>query len=594
MAPQPTLTPPPFTRVLVANRGEIAIRVFRALRELGIESVAVYSDADRYSLHVEAADEAYYVGAPTPADSYLNVDRILDVAERAQVEAIHPGYGFLAENAQFARACSDRGLIFIGPTPDAIDAMGSKTASRELMRAAGVAIVPGTTEAAATYEVALAEAQAMGFPVAVKARSGGGGKGFRVALTEKELQSAYDGASREGERYFSDPAVYLEKYVSDPRHIEVQVLGDHHGNLIHLGERDCSIQRRHQKLVEECPAPGMTPELRSRLGELALGAARAVNYTSAGTIECLLDADGTPYFLEMNTRVQVEHTVTEMATGVDIVAEQIRIAAGSKLSIAQEDVTLRGHAIEVRINAEDAWNDFMPSSGYIRKWNEPSGPGVRVDSGYATGSTVPSNYDTLLAKLIVHAHDRDAAVARLRRALGEFYIEGITTLIPFFEQLSTRVEFVQAETCRDIVSDVHGTLGEGPTDPIVHSSPIVGVEQPGRKPELFVVEVDDRSFSVAVSDPRVGRPIAPTVRARMSMSAGGTGDVVAPIPGNVLSITVAMGDSVEAGQIVAVLEAMKMENEIGAPCDGVVEKVAAISGTAVSAGELLLHIAPSS
>ena len=407
-----------FSKVLVANRGEIALRVLRALEELGIAGVAVYSELDRDALHVRRADEAYLLGPGPAADSYLNVEKLLAVADRAGAEAIHPGYGFLAENAPFARACEEAGIVFIGPPADAIEAMGSKTRARELMAGAGVPIVPGTTEPVATVEDARRVVDAdVGYPIAVKAAGGGGGKGFRVALSEDELEAAFEGAAREGEKFFSDSTVYLERYLPDPRHVEVQVLADTHGNAVHLFERDCSVQRRHQKLIEESPAPAVDEDLRERIGRLAVEAARAVDYRSAGTIEGLL-ADGEYYFLEMNTRVQVEHCVTEMTTGIDIVREQIHIAAGDPLSFTQEEVELRGHAIECRINAEDAAKNFAPAPGRIGAYREPAGPGVRVDSGVTAGSEITPMYDPMVAKLIVWDLDREARVAIAAGAAG--------------------------------------------------------------------------------------------------------------------------------------------------------------------------------
>src|SRR3954464_6967540 len=375
-----------FSKVLVANRGEIAIRVMRTLEEMGIASVAVYSELDRDALHVKRADEAYLLGPGPAPESYLRIDKLIEVAKQAGAQAVHPGYGFLAENAAFARACDAAGIVFIGPPADAIEAMGSKTRARELMRDAGVPIVPGTTEPVKTVADARKVIEAeIGFPVAVKAAGGGGGKGFRVALEEAELESAFEGAAREGEKFFGDATVYLERYLPDPRHVEVQVLADKHGNTIHLGERDCSIQRRHQKLIEEAPAPHVTPELRERIGAASVKAAEAVNYVGAGTIEGLLQGDEW-FFMEMNTRVQVEHCVTEMVTGIDIVKEGIRAAAGEELSYAQKDVELRGHAIECRINAEDASKKFAPAPGKVGSYREPSGARVRGDSGAGGGS----------------------------------------------------------------------------------------------------------------------------------------------------------------------------------------------------------------
>ena len=406
-----------FAKVLVANRGEIAVRVIRALDELGIASVAVYSEADRDALHVARAGEAYLIGPGPAAQSYLVVDKLIEVIEQSGAEAVHPGYGFLAENAAFARRLEEAGVTFIGPPASAIEAMGSKTRARELMQAAGVPIVPGTTEPVDTVDDARRIAKQIGYPIAVKAAGGGGGKGFRVALEPDKLEDAFEGAAREGEKFFSDPTVYLERYLPDPRHVEVQVLADSHGSVIHLGERDCSIQRRHQKLIEESPAPLVDETLRERIGKIATDAARAVDYRGAGTIEGLLQ-DGEYFFLEMNTRVQVEHCVTEATTGIDIVREQIRIAAGEPLSVTQDEVVLRGHAIECRINAEDASKNFAPAPGTVTRYREPSGPGVRVDSGVLAGSEITPLYDPMVAKLIVWDSDREAATRRMARALG--------------------------------------------------------------------------------------------------------------------------------------------------------------------------------
>src|ERR671910_1707653 len=391
-----------FSKVLVANRGEIAIRIFRTLRELGITPVAVYSEADRRSLHVRTADEAYLLGPGPPAESYLVQERVIDAAKRSGAEAIHPGYGFLAENAAFARAVEAAGLVWIGPPPEAIEVMGSKVEARERMQAAGVPIIPGTTQPVSTADDVRALGGELGWPIAIKASAGGGGKGLKVVRTAEEVERAFESARREGEAYFSNPAVYVERYLEGPRHVEVQVLADAHGNVIHLAERDCTIQRRHQKLVEETPSPAVDAELRERIGAIAVAAARAAGYRSAGTIEGLLAPDGSYYFMEMNTRIQVEHTVTELVTGVDLVREQILIAAGEPLSVAQEDVVLRGHAIECRINAEDPAAGFLPAPGTIMRYREPSGPGVRVDSGVDLGREVVGLYDPLIAKLCVH------------------------------------------------------------------------------------------------------------------------------------------------------------------------------------------------
>src|SRR6201996_5166466 len=441
-----------FAKVLVANRGEIAFRVIRALDELGIASVAVYSEADREAQHVKRAGEAFLLGPGPAAQSYLNVNKLLVFIARSGAEAVHPGYGFLAENDTFARRLEEAGITFIGPPAGAIEAMGSKTRARELMQKAGVPIVPGTTDPVESVEQAAEIAEEIGYPVAVKAAGGGGGKGFRVALEADKLKDAFEGAAREGEKFFSDATVYLERYLPDPRHVEVQVLADAHGSVIHLGERDCSLQRRHQKLIEESPAPAVDAALRARIGAIATEAAAAVNYTGAGTIEGLLQ-DGEYYFLEMNTRVQVEHCVTEMVTGIDIVKEGIRVAAGEPLSIAQEDVQLRGHAIECRINAEDAARNFAPTPGAIPPSREPAGPGVRVDSGVGPGSEISPMYDPMVAKLIVWDVDREQATARMLRALGEYEIEGLKTLLPFHTAILQTRQWADAETCHDLIED---------------------------------------------------------------------------------------------------------------------------------------------
>src|SRR5215212_4800329 len=413
-----------FEKVLVANRGEIAIRVMRTLKEMGIASVAVYSDADRDAPHVAEADEAHLLGPPVPAESYLSVERILEAAKEAGAEAIHPGYGFLAENAEFANACERAGVTFIGPPAEAIEAMGSKTRARELMAEAGVPIVPGTTSPVEDVKEAKKAAKEIGYPVACKAAGGGGGKGFRVAASDDELSGAFEGAAREGEKFFSDPTVYIERYLNDPGHVEVQVLAGSHGNVNHLGERDCSIQRRHQKLIEEAPGPHVDEELRAKIGAASVKAAEAVGYVGAGTIEGLLQDDEW-FFMEMNTRVQVEHCVTEMVTGIDIVKEGIRAAAGEELRYTQDDVELRGHAIECRINAEDASRNFSPAPGKVGSYKEPTGPGVRVDSGLEAGGEVTPTYDPMVAKLIVWDADREQATRRMVRALDEYEIEGL-------------------------------------------------------------------------------------------------------------------------------------------------------------------------
>jgi acetyl-CoA/propionyl-CoA/long-chain acyl-CoA carboxylase, biotin carboxylase, biotin carboxyl carrier protein len=588
-----------FQKVLVANRGEIAIRIVRTLREMGIASVAVYSELDRDALHVASADEAYLLGGPTAAESYLKVERILEVCKESGAEAVHPGYGFLAENAAFARACEDAGITFIGPPASAIEAMGSKTRARELMREAGVPIVPGTTEPVATVDDARKIiADEIGYPVAVKAAGGGGGKGFRVALDESELEAAFEGAAREGEKFFSDATVYLERYLPDPRHVEVQVLADRHGNVIHLGERDCSVQRRHQKLIEESPAPAVDEELRARIGQIGVEAARAVDYIGAGTIEGLLQ-EGEYFFLEMNTRVQVEHCVTEMTTGIDIVREGILAAAGEQLTVSQDDVVLRGHAIECRINAEDASKKFAPAPGQITSYREPAGPGVRVDSGVTTGSEVTPMYDPMVAKLIVWDVDREHATRRMLRALAEYEIGGLKTLIPFHSALLATEQWHNGETCRDLVEDKDWLkqLAFPKAEPAAADGEEETVEQ------TYTVEVSGRKFDVRVIGPPFGgggAPVngaAPAGRAaprRAERAAGGGGggadELVSPLQGNMWKVLVEQGQTVEEGQLVCIIEAMKMENEITAHKAGTIEQLAVKEGDPISSGATIAVI----
>jgi len=597
---------PMFSKVLIANRGEIAVRIVRALEELGVASVAVYSELDRAAPHVARAGEAYNLGEGPAADNYLNVEKILDAAGRSGAQAIHPGYGFLAENAPFAQACEDAGIVFIGPPASAIEAMGSKTRARELMQAAGVPIVPGTTEPVATVADALKIAKAeIGFPVAVKAAGGGGGKGFRVALTEDELESAFAGSSREGEKFFSDATVYLERYLHDPRHVEVQVLADRHGNVIHLGERDCSIQRRHQKVIEESPAPAwvVDPQLRERIGQIGVNAAKAVDYIGAGTIEGLfsIGESGEPeyFFLEMNTRVQVEHCVTEMTTGIDIVKEGIRAAAGEELAYAQVDVELRGHAIECRINAEDASKNFAPAPGRIGRYREPTGPGIRVDSGVGEGGEVSPMYDPMVAKLIVWDADREQATQRMLRALSEYEIEGLKTLIPFHQALLASEQWAKGETCRDLLEDKQWlkTLAFGA--PAAVAAGDVGEAISEEKVQrTYEVEVSGKRFDVRV----LGAPFAgaggpmngaaaasagrrpPQRGARKSSAGGGPDTLPSPLQGNMWKVLVKQGDTVTEGQLLCIIEAMKMENEITAHKAGTISELPISEGSPIAAG----------
>ena len=582
-----------FSKILVANRGEIAIRVFRTLRELGIGTVAVYSEADRGSLHVAAADEAYLIGPGPAAESYLNQERLLETAARAGAEAVHPGYGFLAENADFARACQAAGLVWIGPPPEAIDVMGSKTAARETMRAAGVPIVPGTTAPVESAEDVRGLGDELGWPIAIKASAGGGGKGLKVVAGPDEADRAYESARREGEAYFSDPDVYVERYLEDPRHVEVQILADAHGNVIHLGERDCTIQRRHQKLVEETPSPAVGDELRDRIGRLGIDAARAVGYRSAGTIEGLLDGNGNYFFLEMNTRIQVEHTVTELVTGLDLVREQVLIAAGEPLSLRQDDVRLTGHAIECRINAEDPSNGFLPTPGRITSYREPGGPGSRVDSGVAAGSEVVGLYDPLIAKLVVQGVDREHARRRMLRALDEYQIGGVTTLLGFHRALLEHACFIAGQTCDGVVESKE--LAER-AEQLSHQQTTLAGSADGRLRErVSSVELDGRLYEVKALVPEP--PFAELARRRRERTGRGAHHgaakdaVVTPMQGTVLAVEVADGDEVRAGQVICVVEAMKMENEITAHRDGVVTELSVESGQAVTTGQIVCVIA---
>ena len=584
---------PPFSKILVANRGEIAIRIFRTLRELGIQPVAVYSEADRESLHVRVAPEAYLIGPGAPGESYLHQARLLDVARRAGAEAVHPGYGFLAENAGFARAVAEAGLVWIGPPPEAIEAMGSKVAARETMQAAGVPIVPGTTEAIGSADDVRRLGDELGWPLAIKASAGGGGKGLKVVSGPDEADRAFDTARREGEAYFSDAAVYVERYLEDPRHVEVQVLADDHGNVIHLGERDCTIQRRHQKLIEETPSPAVDGELRERIGKIAVDAARAVGYRNAGTIEGLLDTEGNYYFRERNTRIQVEPTVTELVTGLDLVREQVLIAAGEPLSLRQDEIRLHGHAIECRINAEDVAAGFLPTPGRITGYREPAGPGVRVDSGVTAGSEVVGLYDPLVAKLCVHGVDREHARRRMLRALEEYEIDGITTLLGFHRALLAHDCFVRGETCHGVVESKE--LAEQAVQ-VSHQTTSLAPSPDGavpdrRREQVVQAEVDGRRFEVRLLSPEP--PHAELARRRRERGsrhahhAAARDAIVSPMQGTVLAVEVADGDEVAPGQVICVVEAMKMENEVTAPRAGVVSELSVAAGEPITTGQVV-------
>jgi acetyl-CoA/propionyl-CoA carboxylase biotin carboxyl carrier protein len=590
-----------FEAVLVANRGEIAIRVMRTLREMGIRSVAVYSEADRDALFVQFADEAHSLGAGPAADTYLSIPKILEVAAASGAQAVHPGYGFLAENAPFARACGDAGITFIGPPADAIDAMGSKTAARALMDAAGVPIVPGVTEGVADVAEATGIAEQIGYPVAVKAAAGGGGKGFRVALTPDDLEGAFEGARRESEKFFADSTVYLERYLPDPRHVEIQVLADGHGTTLWLGERDCSVQRRHQKLVEETPSPIVSDDLRQRMGAASVRAAEAVGYRSAGTLEYLVSGEEF-FFLEMNTRIQVEHTVTEMVTGLDLIREQVRIAAGEAIGLTQDDVRPRGHAFECRINAEDAERRFLPTPGPITAYREPAGPGVRVDSGVQGGSVISDMYDPMVAKLVTWDVDRESARRRMLRALDEYVVEGVTTLIPFHIWLLQQQEFIDGGACHaalKVMSEENTPL------PARDGAPPPAPDAPEAEPVVersLVAEVGGRRFDVRLLIPEkdLAAGGAPVPKKKRERKAGGghhgsgggsaTGEVHSPMQGTVLSVAVEAGQEVAAGDVICIVEAMKMENEVTAHTAGTISAVNVEAGQAVAADEVIAVI----
>jgi acetyl-CoA/propionyl-CoA carboxylase, biotin carboxylase, biotin carboxyl carrier protein len=577
-----------FGKVLIANRGEISVRIVRALQELGVTSVAVYSDPDREALHARIADEAYHVGPAPATASYLNVERLIEVARKSGAEAVHPGYGFLAESAAFARAIEAAGLVWIGPHPRAIEVMGSKVESRRIMSKAGVPLVPGTQGSIGSAKQVSLFGEEHGFPVAVKASAGGGGKGFAVADDASAAASAFERASREGEAYFGDGSVYVEKYLSAPRHVEIQVVRDRHGNAVHLGERDCSIQRRHQKLIEECPSPAIDPAMREAMGEAALAAAEAVDYDNVGTVEFLVEkgeATGAFYFLEMNTRVQVEHPVTEEVTGIDIVKTGIRIAAGEELPFSQRDIRWRGHSIEVRLNAEDASNDFVPSPGVVTAYEEPGGPGVRVDSSLRGPGVVAESYDPLFAKLIVRGVDREETLARLGRALAEFKVEGISTTLPFYRAILDDEAFVSGNYTTGFIDERMHSLE---IQPISTGATGEASEKSAREVE---VEVNGKLFRVRVFGDE-GATGGPPRRRRGETRRASTseGAVRAPMQGTIVKVLVEVGQEVAADEPVCILEAMKMESEVRSQKAGTVSEVRVKAGQTVGSGETLISV----
>ena len=585
-----------FGRVLIANRGEIAIRVVRACRELGMDAIAIYGEGEEDALHVRLAEDAYRIpaGAGIP---YLDVAAIVAVAQQAEADAVHPGYGFLAEHAGFAEACGEAGVVFVGPPPAAIRAMGDKVESRRLAAAAGVPIVPGTEEPVASADEALAWARKHGFPVAVKAAGGGGGRGFRVAHSEKELPEAFAGAAGEAERFFANPTVYLERYIERPRHIEVQVFADAHDATVAVGERDCSVQRRHQKLIEEAPAPGIDDGLRRSLAEAATALARAVGYRNAGTVEFLVDAEGQFAFLEMNTRIQVEHPVTEMVTGIDLVKEQLVVAAGAPLSFSAETIAIRGHAIECRINAEDPGRGFAPAPGTIARYREPGGFGIRVDSAMEAGGTVLPAYDSMIAKLIAWGRDRDEAVARMERALADYEIGGVPTTIPFHRAVLAHPVFRAGGVATTFLSEQPEVV---PTAAGGDDTAAAPVDEETAPVEEVIAEVNGRRFVVRVHGGAGGggatarRPprLAGGQGARQAAArAGADGrELVSPVQGTVVRVVVEQGQAVTGGEVVCVVEAMKMENELVAHREGTVAVLRVGMGDAVKIGDVVAEI----
>ncbi len=583
-------------KILIANRGEIAVRVIRTCRELGLATVAVYSNLDREALHVRMADEAYALGGETAAESYLNTEAILDAIEKSGADGVHPGYGFFSENTDFARAITSRGVTFIGPPPEAIEVMGDKISSRLAAERAGVAGVPGRSEPLTSPDEVVAFGEEHGWPVAIKAAYGGGGRGMKVVAGPEDATDAMESAAREAQAYFGRPEIYLERYLSWPRHVEMQVLADQQGTTLWLGERDCSAQRRHQKLVEESPAPDFPDEIRQAMGVAAVKVSAACGYVNAGTVEFLYQ-DGEFFFLEMNTRLQVEHPVTELVTGLDLVAWQIRIASGERLDFTQEQIERRGHAIEVRINAEDpSGGRFSPSPGTLGTFHQPAGPGVRLDAGYESGDTVSQYYDNLIAKLIVWAPDREAARRRMLRAIGETRITGVATTLPAHVAILTHEEFATARhstrwveerlDLSDLVVD-HGA----PTAPSPEGESVPTVLRD------VTAEVDGRRFSVKLWVPDLGtvaapgRPAGRPKRSAATAVAGsGSGEVAVPMQGTIVKVLISEGDVVEVGQSVCILEAMKMENAVAAEKAGVVKEVRVSAGDSVGTGDIVAVI----
>ncbi|RYJ14551.1 acetyl-CoA carboxylase biotin carboxylase subunit [Halogeometricum borinquense] len=593
-----------FSKVLVANRGEIAVRVMRACKELGIRTVAVYSDADKHSGHVRYADEAYNIGPARAADSYLDHEAVIEAGEKAGADAVHPGYGFLAENAEFAAKVEESEMTWVGPSAAAMERLGEKTKARALMQKADVPVVPGTTEPVESAEEVKEIADEYGYPVAIKAEGGGGGRGLKVVHNEDEVEDQLETAQREGEAYFDNASVYVEKYLEAPRHIEVQILADKHGNVRHLGERDCSLQRRHQKVIEEAPSPALDDDLRERIGEAARRGVDAADYTNAGTVEFLVE-DGEFYFMEVNTRIQVEHTVTEQVTGIDVVKWQLRVAAGEELAFSQDDVEIDGHSMEFRINAENAANDFAPATGgTLETYDPPGGIGVRMDDALRQGDDLVTDYDSMIAKLIVTAGDREECIIRSERALEEFDIDGFHTIIPFHRLMLTDETFRAGEHTTKYLDE------ELDTSRIEQAVEKWGLAESGDDEEEeiterdFTVEVNGKRFEVSLEER--GAPAIPTPAGGSSGSTRSRPDVAesdeeeevviegdgeqiaAEMQGTILSVDVEEGDEVASGDVVCVLEAMKMENDVVAERGGTVSQILVGEGDSVDMGDVLV------
>ena len=609
-----------FDKVLVANRSEIAVRVMRACEELGIDTVAVYSEADKDGGHVRYADEAYNVGPARAADSYLDHDAIIDAAQRSGADAIHPGYGFLAENAEFAAAVEEtEGITWVGPASDEMERLGEKTQARQIMQQADVPVVPGTTEPVEDPEQVREFGDENGYPIAIKAEGGGGGRGMKVVHSEDEVADQLESAKREGEAYFDNDSVYLERYLQNPRHIEVQILADHHGNVRHLGERDCSLQRRHQKVIEEGPSPALSDELREEIGEAARRGVREADYVNAGTVEFLVEEDSDReadevlgpdtnfYFLEVNTRIQVEHCVTEQITGIDIVKWQLRVAQGEEVAFAQDDVEIDGHAIEFRINAEDAANEFAPATGgVLDTYDPPGGIGVRLDDALRQGDELVTDYDSMIAKLIVEGSDRDEAIIRGQRALGEFDIEGIVTIIPFHRLMLEDDRFAAGKHTTKYLDERldHSRLEEAQKRWGTETTPQESDEDVTERE--FSVEVNGKRFEVSLEEHGappidIGDAAESGIQSRPADAGpdedgGGSSataegeEITAEMQGTILEVNVEEGDDVDAGDVLCVLEAMKMENDIVTEAGGTVEQVAVSADDSVDMGDLLFVI----